>query len=255
MKRFFLFSLVTALLLPFSAEAKKPARITVMSYNVQAGKRFPTENYARFIQQYRPDFVAVQELDYMTKRFEKADFLGDLAEMTGMYPVYSATMAYSDGQYGIGLLSRHPILSVQSLALPEPDGSYEPRRAVSAVAAVSKDLKVRVTSTHLDLPSDSIRLAQVTSLTRWLSADGLPSILCGDFNARPDTEAIRFMEENWQKLCDDRFTFPNTNPDRKIDYIFARGAGTWKVVKYERLVDVPLSDHCPIVVTLEYTEK
>lgn len=74
-----------------------------MTYNVQAGKRLPTEKYAEFIKKYDPDFVAVQEIDYMTKRFKKEDFLGDLAGLTGMYFAYGPSMYYSEGQYGVGL--------------------------------------------------------------------------------------------------------------------------------------------------------
>ena len=255
MKRILILSLCALLLCPAAAQAKKPVRITVLSYNVQAAKRFPTQQYAEFIKRYAPDFVAFQELDYMTQRFrEKPDFLDEVAGLTGMHPVYAASMAYSEGQYGIGLMTRFPILAVTAFALPQPEGSYEPRRAVTVEAQVEKGLAMRFTSTHLDLPSDSIRMAQVTALTRWLSADDTPSILCGDFNATPESGAVRYMESAWQRMCDDRPTYPETDPKKKIDYIFVRGRGAWKVVDYQRLVDVPLSDHCPILITLEYTE-
>ena len=97
MKRFLLLSLAALLLCPLAAQAGKPVRITVLSYNIQGAKRFPTEKYAEFIQKYQPDLVAFQEVDYMTKRFkEKPDFLSDVARMTGMHPVYAAAMAFSD---------------------------------------------------------------------------------------------------------------------------------------------------------------
>lgn len=255
MKRFLLLSLAALLLCPLAAQAGKPVRITVLSYNIQGAKRFPTKKYAEFIQKYQPDLVAFQEVDYMTKRFpQKPDFLGEVARMTGMHPVYAAAMAFSDGQYGIGLMTRFPIEAVKAFALPQPEGSYEPRRAVTAEVRINDDLTMRFTSTHLDLPSDSIRLAQTTALTRWLSGDDTPSIVCGDFNATPDSKAIAHMKDHWQQVCDDQLTYPETDPKKKIDYIFVRGRGTWKVVDYQRLVDVPLSDHCPILVTLEYTE-
>lgn len=255
MTRFILFALGALFVSAPSVHAKKPVRITVLSYNVQAAKRNPTEDYAKFIRQYNPDFVAFQELDLMTKRYpQKPDFLSDVARMTGMHPVYAASMAYSEGQYGIGLMTRFPICAVQAFALPEPKGSYEPRRAVTVEAQVKKGLTMRFTSTHLDLPSDTIRMQQVTALTRWLSQDQTPSIVCGDFNATPESGAIRYMESQWQRVCDDQLTYPETSPRKKIDYIFVRGAGKWKVVEYRRLVDVPLSDHCPILVTLEYSE-
>ena len=256
MKRIFILALTVLSLCGSTVQAKKPVRITVLSYNVQAAKRYPTEEYAKFIRQYNPDFVAFQELDLMTKRFpKKPDFLSDVARMVGMTPVYAAAMAYSEGQYGIGLMTRLPVCGVQAFALPQPEGSYEPRRAVTVEAQVKKGLTMRFTSTHLDLPSDTIRLQQVTALTRWLSQDDTPSIICGDFNAKPESQAIHYMENTWQRVCDQLPTFPETDPHSKIDYIFVRGKGTWKVVDYQRLLDVPLSDHCPILVTLEYTQE
>lgn len=258
MKRFTI-ACIAALLFsaPFStvtAKNPKPLRITVMTYNVQAGKRLPTEKYAEFIKKYDPDFVAVQEIDYMTKRFKKEDFLGDLAGLTGMYFAYGPSMYYSEGQYGVGLLSKTPLLSSRVFCLPQPEGSYEPRVAVSAVAEVKKGMPVRFTSTHLDLPTQEIRRAQVEALTKWLSGDEIPSILAGDFNATPDDASIKAALGSWHKMCGDDPTYPETSPKKKIDYILAKGKGTWKTVSYERVVDTPLSDHCPVIVTLEYTE-
>ena len=95
MKRFLLLSLAALLLCPLAAQAGKPVRITVLSYNIQGAKRFPTEKYAEFIQKYQPDLVAFQEVDYMTKRFpQKPDFLGEVARMTGMHPVYAAARPF-----------------------------------------------------------------------------------------------------------------------------------------------------------------
>ena len=147
MKRFTI-ACIAALLFsaPFStvtAKNPKPLRITVMTYNVQAGKRLPTEKYAEFIKKYDPDFVAVQEIDYMTKRFKKEDFLGDLAGLTGMYFAYGPSMYYSEGQYGVGLLSKTP------LSLPGCSACHSLKVRTnhvwpsSAVAEVKKGMPVR----------------------------------------------------------------------------------------------------------------
>ncbi|MDD4819580.1 MAG: endonuclease/exonuclease/phosphatase family protein, partial [Flavobacteriales bacterium] len=134
MKKTFLLALAIIMAMPFSSWAKKPIRVTVLCYNIQTGKRADMDTYVDFIKKYNPDFVAFQELDYMTKRLPRhSDFVGDLAEKTGMYSAYEALMPYSDGQYGIGLMSKYPLEKVRAFTLPEFKDSYERRGALNVV--------------------------------------------------------------------------------------------------------------------------
>ena len=47
-----------------------------------------------------------------------------------------------------------------------------------------------------------------------------PTLLGGDFNARTDSNVICEVMKNWQRICDDTFTYPADQPTIKIDYIF-----------------------------------
>lgn len=254
MKKLFVVLLSVLIASPI-IEAKKPMRVTILCYNVQIGKRADIESYVEFAQKYKPDVIALQEVDYKTRRSSRhEDFAGELARRMGMNSAFEANLHFSGGQYGIALLSRFPIEAVRSFTLPFPETAGERRGALSATLKVSKKQKVNVISTHLDLNRDT-RPEQVSAITEWVDASDVPAVLCGDFNAMPEDPAIAIARENWAQMCDMLPTFPNASPRRKIDYFFARGEGQWRTVSYERIAECPLSDHCPIVITLEYIEK
>lgn len=39
-----------------------------------------------------------------------------------------------------------------------------------------------------------------------------PTLLGGDFNARTDSNVICEVMKNWQRICDDTFTYPADQP-------------------------------------------
>ena len=253
MKKIFIILLAVLIASPVIL-AKKPMRVTILCYNVQIGKRADINEYVEFAKKYSPDVIALQEVDYKTRRSTRhEDFAGELARLMGMNSVFEGNLHFSGGQYGLALLSRYPIEAVRTFTLPFPETAGERRGALSATLKVNKKQRLNVISTHLDLDK-ATRPEQVAAITQWTD-DKIPTVLCGDFNAMPQDPAIAIAKSKWTQMCDMQPTFPNTSPSRKIDYFFARGEGQWRTVSYERIAECPLSDHCPIVITLEYIEK
>jgi len=106
----------------FFAACGGPAReALLMSYNVRnclgLDGEVSYDRVARVINDAAPDAVALQELDSMTTRYPEQDVLRNLAERTGMYPVYAASIDYRGGKYGIGMLTREKPLSFRRVAL------------------------------------------------------------------------------------------------------------------------------------------
>lgn len=253
MKKIFIMLLAVLIASPV-IQAKKPMRVTILCYNVQIGKRADINEYVEFAKKYSPDVIALQEVDYKTRRSTRhEDFAYELARALGMNSAFEANLHFSEGQYGIALLSRFPIESTRALTLPHIKTSGERRGALSATLKVNKKQKLNVISTHLDLDK-ATRPEQISAITQWTD-DKTPTVLCGDFNAMPEDPAIAIAKNKWTQMCDMQPTFPNTSPSRKIDYFFTRGQGQWRTVSYNRIAECPLSDHCPIVITLEYIEK
>src|SRR5690606_24904090 len=93
----------------------------VMTYNIYHCE----ENYnpghsniqrvADIINTYKPDFVALQEVDSMTNRTAEfnadvpKDLVQELAKLTGMHGYFAKAIDYSNGGYGEGVLSRWPV--------------------------------------------------------------------------------------------------------------------------------------------------
>ena len=115
-----------ALALSFGAQAQNNS-LRIMTYDVHNGlgydKIHSYDRPANIIKRYKPDVVALQEMDSITRRFP--DYvLGEIAKRTDMYSYYGPAFDYAGGKYGVGILSRQPALSVQQHAIPCPS---EPR--------------------------------------------------------------------------------------------------------------------------------
>ena len=105
------------------AYAQDTLRVRVMTYNLRFGELASLEELAHHIKSFKPDLVALQEVDSKTDRkrtpHQKGkDFISELAYHTGMFGLYGKTIDYSTGYYGIGMLSKYPYISVQKIMLP-----------------------------------------------------------------------------------------------------------------------------------------
>jgi endonuclease/exonuclease/phosphatase family metal-dependent hydrolase len=101
--------------LGFGLTTASAQKVRVMSYNVRNGLGVDgvkdLKRCTDIILDARPDVVAVQELDSMSRRNKKY-VLGEMAKQTGYYDYYHRTIPYRGGAYGIGILSREKALSV-----------------------------------------------------------------------------------------------------------------------------------------------
>ena len=82
-----------------------------------------------------------------------------------------------------------------------------------------------------------------------------PVFLCGDFNAEPDSEAIRLMRQGWTQLSGVDNTYSTKNPRKCIDYVFAyKAAAPVEVLSSEVLTTgtESFSDHFPVKVVVKF---
>ncbi|MCE9544579.1 MAG: endonuclease/exonuclease/phosphatase family protein [Planctomycetia bacterium] len=75
-----------------------------------------------------------------------------------------------------------------------------------------------------------------------------PTMLAGDFNARPTEPAIKLLRSSgrFTAAYDGPLTFPTDKPDQTIDFIFA--PADWTLVEHH-VPQCAASDHLPIVST------
>ncbi|GAB6123652.1 endonuclease/exonuclease/phosphatase family protein [Dysgonomonas termitidis] len=258
MKKIFNFRVYILIILSFSAInllAQDKVQLKVLCYNLRFGELASLEEFADFIKKENPDIVALQEVDVNTSRTRAPhqngkNFISELAFRTGMLSLYGRTIDYAGGYYGIGILSKYPISQSQRIFLPMPEGAKERRALLTGEVELSEGKSITFACTHLDYTTSEVRRAQVDFINRQLMTIETPIILCGDFNARPDSDEIANGMKNWMQVSTMDFTIPAKSPKSKIDYIFCYPASdVWKIVKSYTPV-VQLSDHLPIITTL-----
>ena len=249
--------------MPEPSAAERGARaLRIMSYNVHGcvgvDRRRDLERVGRVIAASAPDVVALQELDVERARSARADQPRRLAELLSMELLFVSARECDGGRYGNAVLSRHPLESMRVACLPQ-HGRAE-QRAVQWVSARAPDWTLQLINTHLGLDARE-RLQHAAALVgqEWVhEARALgPTVLCGDFNAWPRSEAYRMLTRELrdaQQLAGEpvRATFPSLWPLLRIDHVLVSEQiavrrctvpGGWLT----RLA----SDHRPLVVDLE----
>lgn len=255
MKFRFLIIYFCILFLPNINAQENPIRFKVLSYNLRFGELASLEELADFIKKEAPDMVALQEVDVRTYR-ERApkqngkDFITELGHLTGMFSAYGKTIMYKGGYYGIGILSKYPLASVNRIYLPKTVHGKEQRALLVTNVEYAEKEYITFACTHLDYTNTTERQIQVDNINEILCKNPYPMILSGDFNARPDANEIKVGMIDWKRLCNMDATVPAKNPRYKIDYIFGMPKDNWMIVE-NRTYSILLSDHLPISTIVE----
>ncbi|GAA4451903.1 endonuclease/exonuclease/phosphatase family protein [Nibrella saemangeumensis] len=245
----FLWLLTLWLSTVYAAQAQK---ITVLTYNIHHGAneqgRLNLIRVGQLIREHKPDLVALQELDSATTRSYGGYQMQQLANLTGMYPLFGKAIDLEAGAYGIGILSKYPILASQNIPLPNPD-STEQRVILCAYVELPNQKTIRFCNTHLDHQSRLNRGMQLAMVNQMLRVSIQPVIWAGDLNARPDEPGIQPIWNEWQDagVRSKTPTLPHGNA--RIDYILTRRQSKFTLLKYEVLKEPDTSDHQPVLAT------
>src|SRR5690606_31520346 len=91
------------------------------------------------------------------------------------------------------------------------------------------------------------RLLQAQAAAKLGESADMPTILCGDFNDVPGSQALGLFDSGWTAVPkkDPAFTWPAGKPREQIDHMFVRGftpAGLLLI-----LPEAVASDHRPMV--------
>ena len=243
------------------ADTGAPSSLRVMTYNIAAGHG-DLAGIAATICSAEADVVALQEVDvHWGERSAFADQASELAARCGMdvrfgpiYTLPSGAPAGAARQYGVAVLSRHPITAWENHPLTrvstQAETGPEPLPGFLEITVDVGGTRVRVFDTHLDYrPDPAVRRAQVAEMLAVIGAEDGPTILMGDMNASPEREELaplfRRFRDAWTEGGDQGFTYPGAEPVRRIDYVFY--SGPLRVVS-ARVVDSDASDHRPVVV-------
>ena len=175
------------------------------------------------IKKVDPDVVGFQEMRNVGPNEEYTDQTRILSEKTGLSHLYfGKAIDFEFGPYGNSLISRYPILSAQTISIPDPNPKtgnkyYETR----AVLKVVLEQGITVLVTHFGLNDDE-QINAVKTVVANLEKE--KCILMGDFNLRPDSPLLlpirERMKDTASVFSEELLSFPSDNPREKIDYIF-----------------------------------
>jgi len=255
MTAFICFLLTAAALCPATI-AEEGNTLRIMTYNVHhcegVDGKLDVERIANIIRKQDCDLVALQEVERNTKRSNNVDQMAELGRLTGMQFFFGKAIDYDGGEYGLGILSRLPIVISKSMKLPS--GPKREQRIVLEVFVKPASGPAFVFAcTHLDHSSgQSDRTDQNVELSQLFGKGPSQAILAGDFNSTIDKPELSSILEKWVDVDAAKMTptIPVKNPTRKIDYIFVQKDSPWSVVSAEVLQEPIASDHLPLVTTL-----
>jgi endonuclease/exonuclease/phosphatase family metal-dependent hydrolase len=246
-------------------------RLRLMTYNTHGcvgtdGMCRP-ERIAEVIRHYRPDVVALQEVDVGQQRSGSLDQAQRIAELTDLSAHFTSARDVGEGRYGNAILTHHPYELRAEGILPVLRGEV---RAAQWLRLQLEDGHLDVVNTHLSLHFLE-RLVQFRALFSDDPASPIgrhpapfPAlrgaldrlILCGDFNAgvlSPLYFLLRRRLRDAQRLRGRwaSATFPSWLPLLRLDHVWIGAALTAEsvVVPRDALARVA-SDHLPIVVDL-----
>ena len=236
---------------------KEDTTLRILTFNILHGATtkgdFDLDKIASVIHETDPDLVALQEVDFKTRRAKNYDLATELGWRTKMAPLFGIAMPFDGGAYGEGILSKLPIIASENIALPHSPGN-EPRAALSVLIELASGYTIRFIGTHLEHQvNNSDRIDQVKKINEVFSADKYPGILAGDLNDTPNSKAISILKEYWTDSSEETsfLTYPSDVPNRKIDYILFSPTEKWEIIESRPVCDSIASDHCAVLSVLK----
>lgn len=259
MKNFKLQTLLILLLFSLTsiAQENKKTTVRILTFNILHGATtrgdFNLDTIAAVINEVQPDLVALQEVDFKTNRAKGYDLATELGLRTKMAPLFGKAMDYDGGAYGEGVLTRMPIISSRTVALPHSPEN-EPRAALGVTVELAPGDTICFIGTHLEHQRNNPdRTAQTQKLNEVFVKNKYPTILAGDLNDTPESQPILILKKYWSDASEEnpKPTFSSENPQRKIDYIFYRPENRWKVLETKVICNTVASDHCALFTVLQ----
>ena len=197
----------------------------VMSFNTQHCLNYLTreidyEVMAEAILAQSPDIVGLNEMRSDGEDSEWPNQTAKLSELTGMEHYYFAQAINEGGPYGNGFLSKIPILSAETILVPEHEGEKSPRYEQRCLLKAKLENGVTVLVIHVGL-SDPEKLKAVETIKNNLPDKKV--ILMGDFNMQPDCPMLAPIRERLfdtaELFGEEKLSWPSDEPKIKIDYI------------------------------------
>jgi len=263
-----------------SCEKPKTLELNVMSFNIRYDNpedslnnwKYRKDAACRTIKDYNVDILGTQEvlanqLEDMKLCLSSYNAIG-VGRGDGINKGEYSALFYKKDKFNVSDSGTFWLSETPDVAGSKGwDGACERIATWAILEDITTRKKVFAINTHLDHIGKEARIKGVTLVLEKISelGKGLPIILTGDFNARPDSEIIKFItgkdtdnslistRDHAINKSDKEWTFHAFGklPEERrsyLDYIFVNKET--EVLEYkvaeEKLDDVYLSDHMPV---------
>lgn len=164
-----------------------PNNVRIATYNIKSlDNGTGLEAFKNDVKGLDLDIIALQEVDHFASRSNSMDMVKEMANVGGYkYYYFYKSMWLLDGDYGLGILSKYPILEVTSDELPNGTLS-EPRILASAKIDVNGEI-LNVYNTHLNYFNRGIRQSQIDFIRDKIE-NKENTVLMGDMNNFEDKD-------------------------------------------------------------------
>ncbi len=240
--------------------------VRMITYNVHAcvgmdGQLSP-ERIARVISQSGANIICLQELDVGRHRSGKLDQARVIAECLAMNHQFHPAWHVEEEQFGNAILTRFPLRVVEAKGLHHHKSDRSRRSALWVEIDIDSVNSLQVINTHISIYPHEQLIQARQLMDEWVQPAALrgPVVLCGDFNARPNSKthqvfAREMRDVEYLNSQPAKSTYFSPYPLTRVDHIFVTEELLPKNVQVldNRLAKVA-SDHLPLVTDLELTK-
>ena len=273
-----------------NAEDGTPQSFRIATWNIAHGrgsgdsnwkergeaKRKRIEKIAAEIRKFDADVVVLNEVDFSATwsgGFDQAELIAKQAGYPVCIKQANLDFGFIFGRwyFGNAILSRLPV-SDQRVVELQPLAVWESqlvghKRGISCTIEISPQQSLSVVALHLESRGEAIRVKQIADVARHAGQLVAPLVIAGDLNTTPshfpnsqyDSDGINAFDKLIEQtefsyspnsIADTQsLTYSSIEPILLIDWILLSHG--LRLVKQE-IVDSQLSDHRPVVATMEF---
>jgi endonuclease/exonuclease/phosphatase family metal-dependent hydrolase len=231
-----------------ASAARTPSHLRIATWNIRAAQSAPVDMIADEIRAMQADLIALQEVDIRTRRGNFVDEPGELATALGFQYVFAASIKWDEGDYGLAVLSRFPLVKVARHRL-DSTPEAEPRIVLDVTVCVA-GRPLHVLDHHADRrpASRALGFANLREIVKDHVGHGI--LVMGDLNEYPDAPGVRSLID--AGFADMSEAHPeDTVETGRVDYILADPMLA-PLISNARVRHTDRSDHHAVVADLTW---
>lgn len=231
--------------------------INFMTFNIQHGKDYikqviDLDLMVDTIQKCQGEIISLNEV--FGANWQVKSQAEIIASKLGYHYYFGEAIDYKGVPYGNAVISKYSFKNCETIMIPDPirnTNEFYETRCIIKVEYENPNFVVLVS--HFGLAETEKKNA-VRAVVNLINSINTPIVLMGDLNMIPEDPKL---EPIYNLLTDTlkgtkSFSFPSTNPTRKIDYIFVSKD---IVIQEANILAIVASDHFPHTAILEINNK